>query len=118
MTTKALERQVGPVFSPRACPWVVERPSSYAGAMVHTHGRNRIPETLAETNNIRARQAAGTVHVHPNGRLPRGGRSLTSFKSARELWAVAIKSGSSLGADAIVIAEMNSVAWPDLHADG
>jgi 6-phosphogluconolactonase (cycloisomerase 2 family) len=26
-------------------------------------------ETLAEPNNIRARQAAGTVHVHPNGRL-------------------------------------------------
>jgi 6-phosphogluconolactonase len=25
-------------------------------------------ETLAEPNNIRARQAAGTVHVHPNGR--------------------------------------------------
>jgi len=24
-------------------------------------------ETLAEPNNIRARQAAGTVHVHPNG---------------------------------------------------
>src|SRR5712671_1202051 len=26
-------------------------------------------ETLAEPDNIRARQAAGTVHVHPNGRL-------------------------------------------------
>src|ERR1700674_5773489 len=26
-------------------------------------------ETLAERNNIRARQAAGTVHVHPNGRV-------------------------------------------------
>jgi len=26
-------------------------------------------ETLAELNNIRARQAAGTVHVHPNGRF-------------------------------------------------
>jgi 6-phosphogluconolactonase len=26
-------------------------------------------ETLAEPNNIRARQAAGTVHVHPNGRF-------------------------------------------------
>ena len=25
-------------------------------------------ETLAEPNNIKARQAAGTVHVHPNGR--------------------------------------------------
>ena len=29
-------------------------------------------ETLAEPNNIRARQAAGTVHVHPNGRLVYG----------------------------------------------
>src|SRR3954462_15162994 len=26
-------------------------------------------ETLAEPNNIRARQAAGTVHVHPNGKF-------------------------------------------------
>src|SRR6185295_19980457 len=26
-------------------------------------------ETLAEPGNIRARQAAGTVHVHPNGRF-------------------------------------------------
>lgn len=26
-------------------------------------------ETLAEPNNIRSRQAAGTVHVHPNGRF-------------------------------------------------
>jgi 6-phosphogluconolactonase len=26
-------------------------------------------ETLAEPNNIRARQAAGTLHVHPNGRF-------------------------------------------------
>jgi len=26
-------------------------------------------ETLAEPTNIRARQAAGTVHVHPNGRF-------------------------------------------------
>jgi 6-phosphogluconolactonase len=26
-------------------------------------------ETLAEPNNIRARQAAGTVHLHPNGRF-------------------------------------------------
>src|SRR5947208_7665898 len=26
-------------------------------------------ETLAEPNNIRARQAAGTVHAHPNGRF-------------------------------------------------
>jgi len=26
-------------------------------------------ETLAEPKNIRARQAAGTVHVHPNGRF-------------------------------------------------
>jgi len=26
-------------------------------------------ETLVEPNNIRARQAAGTVHVHPNGRF-------------------------------------------------
>src|ERR1700674_4089706 len=30
-------------------------------------------ETLAEPNNIRARQAAGTVHVHPNGRFVYGG---------------------------------------------
>jgi 6-phosphogluconolactonase len=29
-------------------------------------------ETLAEPNNIRARQAAGTVHVHPNGRFVYG----------------------------------------------
>ena len=29
-------------------------------------------ETLAEPNNIRARQAAGTVHVHPNGRVVYG----------------------------------------------
>jgi 6-phosphogluconolactonase (cycloisomerase 2 family) len=28
--------------------------------------------TLAEPNNIRARQAAGTVHVHPNGRFVYG----------------------------------------------
>src|SRR5262249_16935734 len=27
------------------------------------------PETLAEPGNIRARQAASTVHVHPNGRF-------------------------------------------------
>src|SRR5213076_1516472 len=26
-------------------------------------------ETLAEPNNIKSRQAAGTVHVHPNGRF-------------------------------------------------
>jgi 6-phosphogluconolactonase len=29
-------------------------------------------ETLAEPNNIRARQAAGTVHVHPDGRFVYG----------------------------------------------
>jgi 6-phosphogluconolactonase (cycloisomerase 2 family) len=29
-------------------------------------------ETLAEPDNIRARQAAGTVHVHPNGRFVYG----------------------------------------------
>ncbi len=29
-------------------------------------------ETLAEPNNIRSRQAAGTVHVHPNGRFVYG----------------------------------------------
>src|SRR5882757_6103136 len=29
-------------------------------------------ETLAEPNNIRARQAAGTVHAHPNGRFVYG----------------------------------------------
>jgi 6-phosphogluconolactonase (cycloisomerase 2 family) len=29
-------------------------------------------ETLAEPNNIRARQAAGTVHVHPNGQFVYG----------------------------------------------
>jgi 6-phosphogluconolactonase len=29
-------------------------------------------ETLAEPHNIRARQAAGTVHVHPNGRFVYG----------------------------------------------
>jgi len=29
-------------------------------------------DTLAESNNIRARQAAGTVHVHPNGRFVYG----------------------------------------------
>ena len=29
-------------------------------------------ETLAEPNNIRARQAAGTVHVHPNGHFVYG----------------------------------------------
>jgi 6-phosphogluconolactonase len=29
-------------------------------------------QTLAEPNNIRARQAAGTVHVHPNGRFVYG----------------------------------------------
>jgi 6-phosphogluconolactonase len=29
-------------------------------------------ETLAEPNNLRARQAAGTVHVHPNGRFVYG----------------------------------------------
>src|SRR6202047_3486062 len=29
-------------------------------------------EILAEPNNIRARQAAGTVHVHPNGRCGHG----------------------------------------------
>src|SRR3954471_9818796 len=30
-------------------------------------------ETLAEPSNIRSRQAAGTVHVHPNGRFVYGG---------------------------------------------
>jgi 6-phosphogluconolactonase len=29
-------------------------------------------ETLAEPNNLRARQAASTVHVHPNGRFVYG----------------------------------------------
>src|SRR5262249_17798881 len=29
-------------------------------------------DTLAEPGNIRARQAAGTVHVHPNGRFVYG----------------------------------------------
>jgi DNA-binding beta-propeller fold protein YncE len=29
-------------------------------------------ETLAEPSNIRSRQAAGTVHVHPNGRIVYG----------------------------------------------
>jgi 6-phosphogluconolactonase len=32
-------------------------------------------ETLAEPNNIRAGQAAGTVHVHPNGRFLYGANS-------------------------------------------
>lgn len=31
-----------------------------------------VTTTLAEPNNIRARQAAGTVHVHPNGRFVYG----------------------------------------------
>jgi 6-phosphogluconolactonase (cycloisomerase 2 family) len=31
-----------------------------------------VATTLAEPNNIRARQAAGTVHVHPNGRFVYG----------------------------------------------
>src|SRR5437764_12971222 len=31
-------------------------------------------ETLTEPNSIRARQAAGTVHVHPNGRFVYGAK--------------------------------------------
>jgi len=38
---------------------------------IHPEIAQRV-ETLAEPNNIRARQAAGTVHVHPNGRFVYG----------------------------------------------
>src|SRR6266851_4415762 len=42
-----------------------------AGGRIHPEIAYRA-ETLAEPHNIRARQAAGTVHVHPNGRFVYG----------------------------------------------
>ena len=39
-----------------------------AGGKINPEIAYRV-DTLAEPNNIRARQAAGTVHVHPNGRF-------------------------------------------------
>ena len=53
-------------------------------------------ETFAEPNNIRARQAAGTVHVHPNGRFVYGawsrsnGSSATTRSSSKEQHARAL----------------------------
>ncbi len=43
-------------------------------------------DTLAEPNNIRARQAAGTVHIHPNGRFVYGANraeATTDFKGEK-----------------------------------
>ena len=42
-----------------------------AGGRIHPERAYRA-DTLAEPQNIRARQAAGTVHVHPNGRVVYG----------------------------------------------
>ena len=53
-------------------------------------------ETLAEPNNIRARQAAGTVHVHPNGRFVYGANraeATIEFKANR--CSKAVKTASS-----------------------
>src|SRR5712672_4769450 len=47
-------------------------------------------ETLAEPNNIRARQAAGTVHVHPNGRFVYGDRKSTRLNSRHYLISYAV----------------------------
>src|SRR5438874_140305 len=41
------------------------------GGRIHPEIAYRV-DTLAEPHNIRARQAAGTVHVHPNGRFVYG----------------------------------------------
>src|SRR5437870_4800697 len=41
------------------------------GGRIHPESAYRA-DTLAEPHNIRARQAAGTVHVHPNGRFVYG----------------------------------------------
>ena len=41
------------------------------GGRIHPEIASRA-DTLAEPHNIRARQAAGTVHVHPNGRFVYG----------------------------------------------
>jgi 6-phosphogluconolactonase len=72
----------GKDFGPRhldfhpAKPWVyVSIETQNKMCMYRTDGGKIGPdiayraETLAEPNNIRARQAAGTVHVHPNGRV-------------------------------------------------
>ena len=43
-------------------------------------------ETLAEPNNIRARQAASTIHVHPNGRFVYGANraeEMTEFQGKK-----------------------------------
>jgi len=69
-------------FGPRhldfhpARPWIYVSIETQNQLYTYTMDRGKIhPEiafrvgTLAEPNNIRARQAAGTVHVHPNGRF-------------------------------------------------
>jgi 6-phosphogluconolactonase len=57
-------------------PWMYVSIETQNKMYTYRMGKGRIDpeiafrtETLAEPNNIRARQAAGTVHVHPNGRF-------------------------------------------------
>jgi 6-phosphogluconolactonase (cycloisomerase 2 family) len=75
----------GKEFGPRhldfhpAKPWMYVSIETQNKMFMYRIGKGRISpeiayrsETLAEPNNIRARQAAGTVHVHPNGRFVYG----------------------------------------------
>jgi len=60
-------------------PWMYVSIETQNKMHVHRMEKGRVTsaivhsaETLAEPNNIRARQAASTVHVHPNGRFVYG----------------------------------------------
>jgi 6-phosphogluconolactonase len=60
-------------------PWMYVSIETQNKMHVHRMEKGRVSpaivhsaETLAEPNNIRARQAASTVHVHPNGRFVYG----------------------------------------------
>jgi len=80
--TRFRSRQSGYGFGPRhldfhpSKPWVyvsLERQNRLDMFAITGEGLSAEPlfrkETLADPGNIRGRQAAGTVHVHPNGRL-------------------------------------------------
>ncbi|HEX3438852.1 MAG TPA: beta-propeller fold lactonase family protein [Pseudolabrys sp.] len=71
-------------------------------------------ETLAEPTNIRARQAAGTVHVHPNGRFLYGANRA---EATTEFQAKQVFKG---GENSIVVYEIDQATGepiPIQHAD-
>jgi 6-phosphogluconolactonase len=59
-------------------------------------------DTLAEPNNIRGRQAAGTVHVHPNGRFV---YAVNRASSTRKVEARSVFAG---GENTLAVYEINS----------